>query len=231
MSAATIDVPTRLVEVTARVLAEEGPSAVSARRITGEVGVSTMAIYTHFGGMDELYAAVWREAFRRFGAELERSPLTDDPVADWMVQGWGYRHFALSDPHLYQAMFGPGLVGVHQGAPEDSAAATAVFGSLLRRLQRCADAGRFEIPDLFTAGELVWAAVHGQMLIELSGYHTALGRDPERAMAECMHRLSTGLGDDPTATRRSLSAATQRARRRGLVSRPGAPVSASRPAS
>jgi AcrR family transcriptional regulator len=221
MSASTVDVPTQLVEVTARVLAQEGPSAVSARRITGEVGVSTMAIYTHFGGMDELYAAVWREAFRRFGAELERSPLTGDPVADWMVQGWGYRHFALSDPHLYQAMFGPGLVGVHQGAPEDSAAATAVFGSLLGRLQRCADAGRFEIPDLFTAGELVWAAVHGQMLIELSGYHPARSRDAGAGFAECLRRLARGYGDEPRAVEASLAISRRRARRAGQASTGG----------
>jgi AcrR family transcriptional regulator len=215
MAPSTADLPTRLVEVTARVLAEEGPSAVSARRITSEVGVSTMAIYTHFGGMDELYAAVWREAFRRFGTELDRLPLTDDPVADWMVQGWGYRHFALSDPHLYQAMFGPGLVGVHQGAPEDSAAASAVFGSLLHRLQRCAEAGRFEIPDLFLAGELVWAAVHGQMLIELSGYHPARSRDPLVGFAECLRRLALGYGDRSEAVDASLAASRRRARRAG----------------
>ena len=46
------DVATRLVEVAARVLAEEGSGAVSARRVTGEAGVSTMAVYTHFGGME-----------------------------------------------------------------------------------------------------------------------------------------------------------------------------------
>ena len=171
MATVTDDVPTRLVEVTAQVLSQEGMAAVSARRVTREVGVSTMAVYTHFGGMPELLAAVWREGFRRFGVELDRATLTDDPVADWAVQGWAYRHFALREPHLYQVMFGPGLVAVHTGAPEDSEAALAPFESLLHRLDRCKAAGHLSFDDTYVAGELVWATVHGQMMIELSGYH------------------------------------------------------------
>jgi AcrR family transcriptional regulator len=221
MSLQSTDVATLLVEATARILAQEGPKAVSARRITSEVGVSTMAIYTHFGGMDELYAAIWREGFRRFGEELERSPLTDDPVADWMVQGWGYRHFALSEPHLYQVMFGPGLVAVHTGTPEDSEAAMQPFGALLFRLERCVEAGRFEIRDPYLAGELVWASVHGHLLIELSGYHQALGRDPLAGYTECLRSLATGFGDEPDSVAASLASARRRARRAGLATRGG----------
>ena len=65
---AATDVATRLVEAAARVLAEEGPSAVSARRLANEVGASTMVVYTHFGGMDHVLGHVRREGFRRFAA-------------------------------------------------------------------------------------------------------------------------------------------------------------------
>lgn len=82
------DVATRLVEVAARVLAEEGPSAVSARRLANEVGASTMVVYTHFGGMDHVLGHVRREGFRRFGEALGRQQSNDDAVADWMLQGW-----------------------------------------------------------------------------------------------------------------------------------------------
>ncbi len=71
-----------------------------------------MAVYTHFGGMDELLVQMWRDGFARFGAALETPAVTDDPVADWVAQGWAYRRFALDNRHLYRVMFGDGLVAL-----------------------------------------------------------------------------------------------------------------------
>ena len=136
------DVADRLLEAAARVLAEEGRDAVTARRLASEIGTSTMAVYTHFGSMDELLLHLWREGFARFGAALDGPPTTADPVADWVAQGWAYRRFALDNPHLYRVMFGDGLSGFHGNDPADEAAALATFQSLLTRLQRAADAGR-----------------------------------------------------------------------------------------
>ena len=59
------------------------------RRLAGEVGASTQAVYTHFDGLDDLLAEVWREGFRRFGVALDEPAVTDDPVADWMDAGLG----------------------------------------------------------------------------------------------------------------------------------------------
>lgn len=213
----SLDVPTRLVEAAARLLAEEGTAAVSARRVTSEAGVSTMAVYTHFGNMEELLAQIWREGFSRFGVELERCGLTDDPVADWMAQGWSYRHFAGSQPHLYQVMFGPGLGRFKSGNEADQAAAMCTFESLLHHIGRCVSAGRFDVEDITMAGELVWSAVHGHALIELSGYYDSLGRDPATTFEALMVRSAIGFGDDAADARASLRAATARARRAGVI--------------
>ncbi len=211
------DIRMQLVEAAARMLAEEGVEAVTARRVTAEVGTSTMAVYTHFGSMDELLAEVWREGFARFGAELERGASTDDPVADWMTQGWGYRHFARREPHLYKVMFGEGMLALRRGQPESAEAAMATFRSLLGRLERCVGAGRFAIDDVVLAGEIVWAASHGHAVIELTGYHEALGRDAVTAFREGLFRLAVGFGDEPDRARSSLDRSLRRARRAGLL--------------
>ena len=39
-----------LIETAARLIAEHGTDALTLRRLASEVGASTMAIYTHFGG-------------------------------------------------------------------------------------------------------------------------------------------------------------------------------------
>src|SRR6187401_1645665 len=99
----------QLVEAAARRLAEHGRDGLSVRSLATDVGASTQVVYTHFEGVDELLAEVWREGYRRFAEALDAPPTTDDPVADWMEQGWRYRHFALQNPHLYRVMFGEGL--------------------------------------------------------------------------------------------------------------------------
>ncbi len=208
---------TKLVEVAARLLAEKGEAAVTARRVTAAAGMSTMAVYTHFGNMDSLLAAVWREGFTRFGAELDRPTHTADPVADWMAQGWGYRHFALREPHLYKVMFGNGLTALQIGGTEeaDDSVALNTFLSLLARLERGVAAERLAVDDLFLAGEAVWSTVHGHTMIELTGYHERMGRDPVASYAECLVRLAIGFGDDPAAAKASMAKARTRARRAG----------------
>lgn len=206
-------VRTLLVEAAARVLSEEGRPAVTARRLATEVGASTQAVYTHFGGMDELFAEIWREGFRRFGVALDEPAVTDDPVADWMAQGWSYRRFALHDRHLYRVMFSEGLTAFRAGEPDDLEAAGQTYLSLLRRIERCRDAGRWQVEDIVTAGEVVWAVSHGHVMIELTGYFESLGRDPERTFTECLTRVSLGFGDDPVLVDESLRKARRRARR------------------
>ena len=133
----------RIINTAAQLLASEG--AVSARRLARELGTSTMVVYTHFGGMDELTREVMRRGFADFGTELDRGAVTDDAVADWMTYLWSYRRFALREPHLYGVMFGPGLAAFRLGDPADLEAARSTFVSLLRRIHACVNAARWEV--------------------------------------------------------------------------------------
>jgi AcrR family transcriptional regulator len=208
---------TRLVEAAARRLHEHGRDGLSVRALAGDVGASTQVVYTHFEGLDDLLAEVWREGYRRFGLALGAPKETDDPVADWVEQGWGYRHFALTEPHLYGVMFGTGLMEMQHGRPQDAEAAAATFGQLLHRIERCVAAGRWEVTDLWTAGDVIWGLVHGLVLIEMPGYHAYLGRAPETTYEEGIRRLSLGFGDAPEDTAASLRTGWRRAKRAGLV--------------
>ena len=59
-------------------LHEHGPDALQTRKIAGAAGTSTMAVYTHFGGMRGLIAEVAAEGLRQFDAALAM-PQTADP--------------------------------------------------------------------------------------------------------------------------------------------------------
>src|SRR5204862_4279838 len=94
-----------LIEAAARLIATEGAAGLTLRRVADEVGTSTMAIYTHFGGMPELRRAVRREGFGRLTARAAQLGDSEDPVADLAGLGLAYYQLAMNNPHLYRAMY------------------------------------------------------------------------------------------------------------------------------
>src|SRR6266568_3604325 len=100
------DLRRALIEAAAAILAESGPEGLSTRRLAREVGVSTMAVYTYFGGMDDLVRAMVHEGFARLNGRLTALAPSKDPVADVVALGRVYRDNAVRNPDLYAAMLG-----------------------------------------------------------------------------------------------------------------------------
>ena len=86
----------------------------AAAELAAEVGLSTMAAYTHFGGMAELVQNLVREGFTCLDRDLAAVAVTDDQVADFFALGMAYRGHALVHPQLYRLMFG---LGPRNGGP------------------------------------------------------------------------------------------------------------------
>ena len=94
-----------LLHAAVGLLDEHGPDALQTRKVASATGTSTMAVYTHFGGMRALIAEVAEEGVRQFDAALT-VPHTGDPVTDLFVLGAAYRRYAIEHPHMYRLMFG-----------------------------------------------------------------------------------------------------------------------------
>jgi AcrR family transcriptional regulator len=198
----------KLVAAAARVLAGEGRAAVTARRLGAEVGASSMAVYTYFGGMEELLRAVWRDGFRKFAEALGTVRRTRDPVADLFANAAAYRGFAAANPDLYRVMFGVDT-GVSIEDPDDVAQSLATFTTLVRAVERCASSGRWSFDDATATSQLIWAYLHGLCLLELA-FRGGGPFDFAGGFGEMCVRVSIGYGDAPAAARRSLRAALGR---------------------
>lgn len=71
-----------LLSAASTLLADEGPEALTVRRIAATAGVSTMGVYSRFGGKDGVVDALFREGFDGLLAAMLEAPTTDDPLAD-----------------------------------------------------------------------------------------------------------------------------------------------------
>jgi AcrR family transcriptional regulator len=94
-------VPERVVQATIGLLAEQGPSAIKARTVASASGLSTMAVYHHFGGIAELIRAVADHGFTELGRAFSQVPVTEDPIADLFAMALMTRRVAHENPHLY----------------------------------------------------------------------------------------------------------------------------------
>jgi AcrR family transcriptional regulator len=158
------DVRRRLLEAAARLLGEEGPSALTTRRLAREADTSTMAVYTHFGSMPALVREVVAEGFARLYARVGAVPVTDDPMADLTSMAIAYRENALTDPHrLHDDELDVGL---------------EAFGQLVTATARAMDAGALRRDDPAAVAGQVWTALHGYVMLEMAGYHRVV-EDPD----------------------------------------------------
>jgi AcrR family transcriptional regulator len=187
-----------LIEAAARVLGEEGPAALTSRRLAAEIGSSTMAVFSRFRSMAEVRRAVREEAFARLDARLDAVPATDDPVADLVAAGAVFFASGVANPYLYRAMF-------LDPPPEDDDLGAGTYQRLVALVDRCVTAGRF--PAARESLVPVWAAQlwsmrHGMVLLAVTGQ---LPDEQARFVLDDMTvRLLIGYGDDPGRARRSV---------------------------
>lgn len=89
-----------------RIVATEGPGALSVRRVAREAGTTTQAVYTLFNSKDGLTAALAEHAYNLLGDRLSRAVATEDPAADLVETGATvFRGFVLEHPSLYRIAF------------------------------------------------------------------------------------------------------------------------------
>ena len=168
----------RLRQRATEIISTHGQRALSVRGLASDVGTSTAAVYTLFGGKKGLLAAVYRDAFRRLAARLADVNVSDEPMEDIVRLGLAYRRAALDDPAGYQVIFGGGL-GPEDVTVEDARAAALTFDALLDAVRRAVAAGRFPAtPDAASIATALWANVHGLVSLELIGALPPSAVDP-----------------------------------------------------
>jgi len=196
----------RLLEVARRRLEDAGPDALQARSLTAEFGASTQAVYTLFGGMPAMFAALVADGFARLAEHVDAVPETDDPVADFFTKGAAYCDWALAHPQLYRLMFGLSGHRPVRASLAHFPEGRAGLEVMVRALDRVQQAGRIRPADSLLAAGQFLSATHGYVLLEIVGMFG--DQDLSRQVIGSLGiNLMIGLGDRPKAAMRSLGSA------------------------
>jgi AcrR family transcriptional regulator len=166
------DVGNALLRAADTLLATEGASALTVRRIATEAGMSTMNVYSRFGGKDGVVEQLFLQGFALLARAMQQVPTTDDPMRDLSICGDAYRTFALDHATLYAVMF-ERVVADYVPTPEAQAAALGTLDLLAERLQRTMDAGVLRTMNPTHAAAIVWSTCHGVVSLQLKHLEVA----------------------------------------------------------
>ena len=191
-SGSRADTRTKIVEVAARLLQEDGPLAVTTRGVADAAGVQPPTIYRLFGDKDGLLEAVAEHVLDTYvSAKAEMMNVASeahvDPI-DELRSGWEMQiEFGVANPAVFRLLSEPDRV-------LRSPAAQAGRRILQSRIHRVATTGRLRVSEQH-AVELIQAAGTGaiQILLSTPPDH----RDPELAPGMFEAVLGQILTDAP----------------------------------
>jgi AcrR family transcriptional regulator len=183
-----------ILDAAGRLLVEEGPQALSMRRVAREVNASTQVLYTMFGGKDGLANELFLEGFARLTGAHEVVPRSDDPLQHLYDRAVTYFENALANPNYYRVMFFDAIPGFRP-SEETLAKTWRTFDALSEAVRACARAGLFarEVAEEPREAALsLWSAAHGVVSLYLAG-HLPDKEEARRVFAATISGVVEGL--------------------------------------
>ncbi len=179
-----------LLTAAERIVEEDGPDALSVRRVASEVGTTTRAVYSLFDSKGGLIAALAAHGFDLLAAGVGELPSTSAPQHDLVEAGLVFRRYAIEHPSLFGIAFQSSPSPLRT-TPAVRAAAQSALEVLKGMIGRLKEAGLmvYEVDD---ATLHFHAVCEGLAALELRG--TFAPSSTERLWRQGLAALVRGLG-------------------------------------
>jgi AcrR family transcriptional regulator len=148
-------------------LAAEGVSGFTTRKVAEEASTSTPAVYELFGDKSGLVREVFFEGFRMLRRRFEDLAPSDDPRADVVRLFEVFRAFVSENPVLARVMFSRPFADFDPGPAEVEAGAT-VRQLIVGHVRRCISAKLIE-GDATDVAHVLLALAQGLSAQETAG--------------------------------------------------------------
>ena len=159
----------KLCDAALEIFAEKGVEGLTMREVAARLGVSPMTPYRYFKDKDDILAAVRARAFNDFAQALEKAVKRGkDAVANSRAAGDAYVDFAFHNAEAYRLMFQVRQRDAEARDPALQQAAERARATMSYHVKQLVEAGVLE-GDAELVGYVFWAALHGLVMLELSG--------------------------------------------------------------
>ena len=154
------------IETAHALVADEGMSALTIRRVADAIDCSIGTIYNLFIDLDDLELHLSVRVLAEMGAAMFGSRLPDDPVERLRTIAARYIAFAFAQPNLWSMLFNYRMSS-ERPLPDWHVAAVATLVGEAHRHGQAAFPG--DEADARASIEVLWASVHGIASLGLSG--------------------------------------------------------------
>jgi len=182
----------RVLQVAVAMLASEGVSGFTTRKVAEEAKTSTPAVYELFGDKAGLVREMFFEGFRMLRRRFDEVGETDDPRADLVRVIETFRAFIREHPALAEVMFSRPFADFDPG-PSGTEAGSAVRVFVVGRVRRCIDAGVLAGDETDIAHVLV-SMTQGLAATEMAGWLGTSKASVRRRWDLAIRAILDGLG-------------------------------------
>jgi AcrR family transcriptional regulator len=188
-----------VVEAASRLLVQEGPDALTVRRIAQELACSTKVIYTMFKGKDGLADALYQEGCERLRLTIEHVEIVADAESYLRALAQAYWVFAFANPGHYRVMF-CGAIPNFVPSKTSIQAAENAFDLCIKSVAHFMQEGKMRDDDPEIVAKTLWAPLHGVINLRFMGHFETLEMTQtvfERIIASLITSLVLPDGDHP----------------------------------
>ena len=171
---ATTDIAPRVLQAALDLVNEVGPEGLTVCALARRAGIAPMSIYNHFADTNGVIDAIVIDGCNIL-ASLAQTSLSD-PRENLVAAASAYRDFALRYRAHRRAMFWHQFVGY---TPSSDVTHITLRGLdiLAGQVRDCQERAIFEGRSYVDVAQLLWAAVHGYVSLEILGINFASDRD------------------------------------------------------
>lgn len=158
-----------LINAGVEILAKEGISGLSLRKVAKKTGVSHSAPYAHFSDKQALIAAISTEGHTHIYEKITQIiDQYQDPVQQLVETACTYLNFGLDEPDLFRITFS-GVVEQEREYPALVEMTQKNFSLIKDIVVRCRDVGIFKEESEELLAQSLWGAVHGMVSLISQG--------------------------------------------------------------
>jgi AcrR family transcriptional regulator len=164
------DLKNALIKAGVEILAREGLSGLSLRKVARLAGVSHAAPYAHFADKQALIAAISTEGFKQLYAQIEsvRAAQEDNPSGLLTETAWATIQFAFIEPDRFKLMFSS-VLNKEKDYPDFVESSQQNFRQLIEIVEHCQNTNILKAGPSDLAAVSVWGVVHGLIMLVLEG--------------------------------------------------------------